>query len=69
MAKFISNNGSVCQINTKRGEHVTIDVHALALAWADFLSDKANEERQGWNLSTSWFEDEIKRVKRAGHAA
>lgn len=58
-----TENGQVVTVVSKRGERHVLNVSALAEAWADFLSDLKNEERQGWSLSACWYDDEVRRVK------
>jgi len=49
-------------VRSKRGEEILINVDKLVMAWVDFMSDKNNEERNGWNLEAPWFEDALKTV-------
>lgn len=58
-----TDDGPVYTIVSKRGERHVVSATALATAWVDFLSDKRNEDRGGWELNTPWYVSEINRIR------
>lgn len=62
------DGATVLTVHTHRGEDFVIDADALAIAFADWVSDRTNEARHGWSLGVSWWEDEFSKVQRVALA-
>lgn len=59
------NMDRIVTVQTDRGDEYSLNVDALAMGFADLLSEREYEARQGWMLERAWFVDGIDSLKRA----
>lgn len=50
-------------VKSDRGDEYVINVDAAVEAMGQMFSDFDNEKRFGWNLNSSWFETEIRKLR------
>lgn len=53
----------IATVKTSRNEEVLINVDRAVIALAELFSNIENERRGGWSLSSSWYSDELSRVR------
>ena len=58
----------IATVECKRGEEHLINVDKAICALVDIMSDRANEQRFGWSLGASWYEDALKKLFRSSIA-
>jgi hypothetical protein len=49
----------IATVRSKRGEEHLINVDKAICALVNLMSDRANEQRFGWTVGSSWYEDAL----------
>lgn len=57
----------IATVRTSRGEEVSVNVDAAAVAAANLLSDYDNKLLFGWSLSVPWFVERIETLRALTH--